>query len=157
MNNFKTFYFGLQWYEIASTLPWVIIIQNRRSRFNSGFNSNYQVITIYVVHQLRILVRASQSYLMSGTYNFPIQIWNRLRDRYLFNFFLLHHILVVHTNIYFCEWLKFNLFIHTFVHFTIVVLTWHDLTSYSKVLPMSISAWVFHTLSIFLLCYLRHY
>ena len=41
LNNFKTFYFSLKWYEIASTLPWVIIIQNIRRRFNAGFNTTY--------------------------------------------------------------------------------------------------------------------
>ena len=40
----QDFYFILQWYEIAWTLPWVIIIHNRRSRFNAGFNNEYEIV-----------------------------------------------------------------------------------------------------------------
>ena len=61
----------------------------------------------------------------------------------------MRHILVGHTNISFCERLNFNTFMRTFLNFTIVILTWYDFTSYSIVLPMSISAQVFYVLSIY--------
>ena len=70
----------------------------------------------------------------------------------IFKFVLLRHILIGHTNISFCVRLNFNPFIPTFVHFTIVVLTWYDFTTYSIVLPMYISAWVFHTLKFYFRC-----
>ena len=69
-------------------------------------------------------------------------MFDHLRDRFLFKFILLHHIYVGYTNIYFYEQLTFNPFCYTFVKFTIVVLTWYDFTSYSIVLPMSISVQV---------------
>ena len=50
----------------------------------------------------------------------------------------------------FCERLNFNPFSRTFVHFNIVILTWYDFTSYSIVLPMSISALALRLWSIFL-------
>ena len=84
--------------------------------------------------------------------HFSIKIWNRLHDFFLFKFVLFHHILVGHTNISFCERLKLNIFMRTFVYFTIVVLTWYDFKSYSIVLPVYISAQVFHTLSIYFRC-----
>ena len=56
------------------------------------------------------------------------------------------------TNILFCEKLSFNPFIRTFVHFTIVLLTWYYFTSYSILLPMSISALVFRLGGICLRC-----
>ena len=43
----------------------------------------------------------------------------------------------------FCERLNFNTFMRTFIHFTIVVLTFYDFTSYFILLPISISARVF--------------
>ena len=57
-------------------------------------------------------------------------------------------ILVGYTNISFYERLKYNPFRSTYLHFTIIVLTWYDFTLYSIVLPTSISARGFHTLSI---------
>ena len=78
--------------------------------------------------------------------------FNRLRDCLFFQFFLLRRILVDYTNLSLCGWLNFNPFSRTFVHFIIVALTWHDFTSYSILLPMSISARVFHTLNICFRC-----
>ena len=40
----------------------------------------------------------------------------------------------------------------TFVNFTIVILTWYDITPYSLVLPMSISAQIFWPWSIYFRC-----
>ena len=54
--------------------------------------------------------------------------------------FSFRQILVVHTNISFCERSKFNPFTRTFVYFTIAIFTWHDFMTYSIVLTMSISA-----------------
>ena len=48
------------------------------------------------------------------------------------------------------ERLSYNPFNRTFVLFSIVFLTWYDLTSYSIVLSMSISALVFRILSLVL-------
>ena len=108
--------------------------------------------TTMVVYCLWLLVWASQACFRSRTYNFPIQIWNILRDFFLFKFVLLCHILVVYTNLSFCEQFNINPFYCTFVHFTIVILTWHDFTSYSMVLPNSISDRLFHSLSICFRC-----
>ena len=72
-----------------------------------------------------------------------LQILNRLHDSFLFNFVLLSRILVGYTNIYLCELLNFNPFSRNFLNFTIFVLTWYHFTSYSIVLPTSISDWVF--------------
>ena len=113
--------------------------------YRNTFEFNY---TTSVVYHSRILVRASQAYLRSGTYILPILILNLLRDRFLFKFVLFHHILIGYIKISLCEQLKFHFFC-TFVHFNIVIFTWHDFISYSTVLPMSISARLFHTLSIF--------
>ena len=82
---------------------------------------------------------------MSGTYIFSLKLENHLHYCFLFKFFLLRQINVDCTNISLCERLRFNSFSHTFLHFTIVILTWYDFTSQYMVLPMSISAWVFHT------------
>ena len=106
--------------------------------------------TTYIVLYLRILVRLYSADVRSGTYSFPIQIWNHLRDRFIFKFVLVRQILVGYTNVYFCERLNFNPFSCTFVHFNIVVLTWHDFTPYFIVFTMSISARVFHT---FIMCF----
>ena len=62
---------------------------------------------------------------------------------FMFKFVLFNHILVGYTNISFCERFNFNPFIHTFVYFTIIVLTWYYFTSHSIVLTKSISDWVF--------------
>ena len=94
------------------------------------------------------LVCMSQVYLKFGTFIISIKIWNCLYDRFLFNFFIFHHILVGHTNISLCEQLQFNIFMCTFVYFIIVVMTWYDFQSYSIVLPMYIFDQLFHTLSI---------
>ena len=56
---------------------------------------------------------------------------------FLFKFVLFHHIIVGRTNIYFCEQLNFNIFMHTFLYFNTVILTWYDFTSYSIVLLMN--------------------
>ena len=77
---------------------------------------------------LRFLVRMSQASFTFRTYILPIQICNHLRDLLLFDFNLLHHILVGYTYIYLCESLNFNTFSITFVYFNIVILTWHDFT-----------------------------
>ena len=98
-----------------------------------------------------ILFCASQVYLRSGTSILPIQIWNRLHDRFLFKFFL-HNILVGCAKLSFCERLTFNTFSHTFVHFTIVILTSHDFMSFYIVLHVSISDRFFQTLSICFRC-----
>ena len=81
-----------------------------------------------------------------------IQIWNRLRDCLLFKFFLLRHILIGYTNLYLFWRLNWNTLMHTFLNFTVVILTSHDFTSYSKLLPMSIYDFVFHTLIICFRC-----
>ena len=67
---------------------------------------------------------------------------NHLCDRFVFKFILLRHMYVGYTNISFCQWLNSNPFSRTFVHFTIVVLTWYDFTLSSIVLPMSIYAFL---------------
>ena len=86
---------------------------------------------------------------MSGNYIFPI-ILDHVCDLFLIKSIFLLHIYVGYTNISFSEWLSFNIFCHTFVHFTTVFLTWYDFMSYSIVLSMSISAWVFQHGSIVL-------
>ena len=73
---------------------------------------------------------------------------NHLRDILLFKFILLRHIHIGYNNIYLRERLSFNTFIRTFVHSTIVALTWYSFTSYDIVLPTSISALVFQPGSI---------
>ena len=108
-----------------------------------GFN-----YTTSVVLHLQVLIRASNAYFRSKANIMPIQIWNGKRDRFLFNLILLHHIYVGYTNMCSCERLCFNLFCCTFVHFTIVVLTWYKFTSYSIVLPMSFSVLFIRTWSI---------
>ena len=65
-------------------------------------------------------------------------------------FLKLHHIIVRYTKISFYERLKFNPLSSTLVNLTIFVLTWYDFTSFYIVLLVSISDWVFQTLSIFL-------
>ena len=79
-----------------------------------------------LVCRSRILVCASQFYLRSGTYIFPIKIWNCLYDRFLFKFVLLCHIFVVYTNISFCERLSSNPFSCIFVtfHYSCFYLVW---------------------------------
>ena len=66
---------------------------------------------------------------------FSNNILKCLHDIFLLKLVIFRHILVGHTNISFYEQLNFNIFMHTFVYFTKVVMTWYDLTSYSKVLP----------------------
>ena len=73
--------------------------------------------TTSVARLSRILVHTSQLYLISRTYILPIQICNRLHDCFLFKFVLLRHILVGHTNIFFCRRLTFNPFMRTFFTF----------------------------------------
>ena len=53
---------------------------------------------------------------------------NHLRNRFISKFILLRHVYVGYSNISFRERLSFNTFSHTFVHFTIAVLTWYDFT-----------------------------
>ena len=108
--------------------------------------------TNLVVCHSRFLVSTSQAYLRSETYIFPIQILHRLRDRFFYKFLLLRQIYIGYTNISFCEKLSFNTFSCTFVHFTIIIFSWYDFTSYSILLRMSISARFFHTFSICLRC-----
>ena len=100
----------------------------------------------------RILVRASQAYLRSGNLIFHIQIWNRLRDCFLFKFILLRHICVGYTNTSFCDKLSFNPFSCTILYFDILFLTWYDFTSYSIELSMSVSDLFFHSLRICFRC-----
>ena len=78
--------------------------------------------------------------------------WNCLRDRFLFQFVSLRHILVGHASGHLCDRLTINTFSRTLVRFTLVILTWYEFASYSIVLPMSISTRVFHTLSIYFRC-----
>ena len=82
---------------------------------------------------------------MSRTCIFPFRCENHLHYRFLFKFFLLHHIHVCCPKISFREHLSFNTFSRTFVHFTILISTCYDFTSYSIVLHTSISAWVFQS------------
>ena len=84
-----------------------------------------------------------------GLIFYPIK-FDHLCDRFLYKFILLRNIHVDYTSISFCYLLIFNSFCCTFVHFTIVVFTWYDFTSYYILLPMSISARVFWPWSIFL-------
>ena len=77
---------------------------------------------------------------------------------FLRRFNLLRHIYVGFTNISFYEHLNYNPFIRTSIILNIVFLTWYDLTPYSLVLPISISALVFRLRSISFSCIiLRHY
>ena len=78
--------------------------------------------------------------------------WNFLRDFFIFKFVSLRHILVGHVNVYFCYRLTLNTFSPTLVHFNIVIMDWYDFVLYSIVLPMKISAQVFHTLKIYFRC-----
>ena len=55
-------------------------------------------------------------------------------------FNLLRHISVVLAKTSFCDCLSYNPFNRTFVLFTTVFLTWYDLSPYSIVLPILISA-----------------
>ena len=73
-------------------------------------------------------------------------------------FNLLRHIYVGFTNRSLCERLRYNPFNRTYILFTIVFLTWYDLTSYYIVLPISISALVFRLWIIWRRCFnlLRH-
>ena len=70
----------------------------------------------------------------------------------LMHFNLLRQIYVGFTNMYFCERLSYNPSNRTSVLFTIVFLSWYDLTSYSIVLLISISAMVFRHSSISYRC-----
>ena len=58
-------------------------------------------------------------------------------------FNLLRQIYVGFTKMSFCERLSYNHFNCNYVLFTIVFLTWYDLTSYSIVLPILVYALVF--------------
>ena len=72
--------------------------------------------------------------------------------RLIFQFILLHHILIGPTNTSFSDRLNLNPFICTFSNLNIVVLTWYDITSYSIVLPMSIYPRLIYSLSIYFRC-----
>ena len=82
-----------------------------------------------------------------GTYIFPIQIRNHLRDCLIFRFVLLWHILVGHTKISFFEGLHSNPFMLTFVYCTKVVLTWYDFMSYYKVSPTAITNMIWYDIT----------
>ena len=75
--------------------------------------------------------------------------WGRAHMESLFSSWVLRclkfscHVYVGFTNMSFCERLSCNPFNSTSVLPTIVFLTWDDLTSYSIVLPISISLLVF--------------
>ena len=71
-----------------------------------------------------------------GLLLFPFKFDNQLCDLFLFKFIVLRHMYVGYTNKFFCEQLSVNTFSHTFVHFTIVLLTSYDFTSYYIVLLM---------------------
>ena len=81
--------------------------------------------------------------IFMGLISFPFTFENNLHYCLLFKFIFLRHIIVAYTNIYFWEQLIFKPFSPTFVHFTIVIFTWYDFTSYYIVLPISVSFWVF--------------
>ena len=66
--------------------------------------------------------------------HFAYSKWNRLNNQFIFKFVSLHQIPVENTNITFFDQLNSNPFMRNFVNFTIVVLTWYDFTSYTKVL-----------------------
>ena len=105
---------------------------------------------------LRILVHSFFSVFEVWDLHISYSNLNLLRNSFIFKFVLLHHILVVHTKIFSYERLNFNTFSRTYVHFIIVILTWHDFTSYSLVLPTSISYWIFSFLSINCRCIIFH-
>ena len=75
-----------------------------------------------------------------------------LRDRVLFEVILLCNICIVYINVSFSELKRFKPYCCMFVHFTIAVLTWYEFTSFSIILLMSISVWVFWPWSICLEC-----
>ena len=108
-----------------------LLAPSRPSRHTYNLN-----ILTSVLCRSWILVCASKGYLRSGSYILSIQIRNRLRDRFLFKFVLLLYIIIGFTKIFFWQRLKFNPFMNNFVHFTILILTWCNLTSYYIVLPM---------------------
>ena len=97
---------------------------------------------------LTYIVHGSSLYLRFETYILPLQI-ETAYVIYLFKFGLLRHIPVGENNISFWERLNINCFMIVFVHFTIAIFSWYNFTLYSIVLPMSISARVFHTLIIY--------
>ena len=122
------------------------------------------IYTTLVVQRSRILACASHFNFKFGTYisynkNYilPIPSWNWLSDSFLFRFNLMRHIYVDYTNMSFYERLNFNPFCCTFVHFTIIVLIWYDITSYTIVLPMSIYALVLWLWSICFRCIILHH
>ena len=90
--------------------------------------------------------------MRSGNYIWPIPIETAyVIASYLIFFQCVTYSLAMPT-FYFCERLNLNIVSPTFVRFTIVMLTWHDFTSYSIVLPMLISVQAFHALSIYFRC-----
>ena len=121
----------------------------RQQVFASRLDFNYNTS---VVCHLGVLVRASQAYFRFGFYILPVKNSNCLCDLFIFKFALLRHIIVGYTNIDLYERLNFDPFIHTFVHFTIVVLNWCYFTSYSIVLLMSVSYRLFQPCSICFRC-----
>ena len=109
---------------------------------------------LYYLHIIPLTAFSLHVYIVLEVWDLHIVYSNRkrLRDCFIFKFVLLRHILIVHTNNFFCERLNFNPLIRIFLHFTIVVLTWYDLTSYYIVLPMSIYARILHALIIYCRC-----
>ena len=115
------------------------------------------IFTTLVLRHSGILVHASQVSIYVQDLYFTCSNLNQLCDRLLVKLVLLRHINVGYTNIFFCGWLRSNNFCCTFASFTIVILTWYDITPYSIVLPKSISAWVFNLGVFFWVYYLYHY
>ena len=101
--------------------------------------------TNLLVRRLGILVCMSQGSLYVWyLYIPPFKFESHLHYCFLFKFVLLCHILVGYTNIFLCERLIFNLFSHTFVHLTIVVLNSYDSTSWrgpTQYHPFNIILW----------------
>ena len=115
------------------------------------------IYTSYVVCRSLFLVHTSSAYLRSRPYSFPpysllIPKLKLLMHSLLVNFFLSHQVLVGHFIVYLCQGLNCNPFSCTFVRSNIVILTWYDISSYSIVLPMWFSAFVFHALNIYFRC-----
>ena len=128
------------------------------SRFYQWFGMKIRGLKNYTCVQIHITVESllSTSRWPRHTYDWfyttSVVYLSQILVCFIFKFVLLSHILVVHTNIFFCERLNFNPLMHNFVNFTIVVLTWYDFTPYSILLPMSIYSQIFHTLRIYFRC-----
>ena len=97
-----------------------------------SFADNADVVSFFIVSRLWVFIRES----------FSLTAWLGIATRSV----------IKNKSIFFGSLLLGESFVYIFILVTIVFLTWYDLTSYSIVLPVSISALVFLLWSICYMC-----